>query len=78
MRDLCECQGHDANCSLRPSGCLQTLLRQNDTNGGVTKTFTTEMRHMQGKDPTPETNPHPSGLLDVWKVLGSATKRVRV
>lgn len=39
----------------------QALLRQDDTNGRFAEAFTFEMRDMQGKDSTFETNPHPTG-----------------
>lgn len=86
MRDLRECQSHDADSSVRSSGRLQVkkifflefrndlyntilhfpfrsqaLLRQDDTNGRFAEAFTFEMRDMQGKDSTFETNPHPTG-----------------
>lgn len=78
MRDLRECQSHDADSSVRSSGRLQALLRQDDTNGRFAEAFTFEMRDMQGKDSTFETNPHPTGLLDVREVVGSAAKRLGV
>lgn len=40
------------------SAVLQTLLRQDDTNGGVSEAFTIEMRYMQSKDSTAETDSH--------------------
>lgn len=39
----------------------QALLRQDDTNGRVAEALTFEMRDMQSKDSTFETNPHPTG-----------------
>lgn len=39
----------------------QALLRQDDTNGRVAEALTFEMRDMQSKDSTFETNPYPTG-----------------
>ncbi|KOX79579.1 hypothetical protein WN51_02845 [Melipona quadrifasciata] len=50
-----------------------TLLRQDDTNGRLAEAFTVEMRHMQSKDPTPETDPHPSGRKS-WVLPQSASE----
>lgn len=40
------------------SSVLQTLLRQDDTNGGVSEAFAVEVRYMQSEDSTAEADSH--------------------
>jgi len=39
---------------------FQTLLRQDDTNGGVAEAVAAEMRDMQSEDPAAEADSHPA------------------
>jgi len=39
---------------------FQTLLRQDDTNGGVAEAVAAEMRDMPSEDPTAEADSHPA------------------
>lgn len=53
-----ECEGDDANRTMWTSSGLQALLRQDDTNGGVSEAFAAEMRYMQSEDSTVEADSH--------------------
>lgn len=53
-----ECEGDDANCAMWASSGLQALLRQDDTNGGVSEALAAEMRYMQSEDSTVESDSH--------------------
>lgn len=53
-----ECEGDDANCTVWTSSGVQTLLRQDDTNGGVSEAPAAEMRYMQSENSTAEADSH--------------------
>lgn len=52
VRYLRERQSYDADGSLRSSGGVQKVLRQNNTDGRVAEAFAPQMRDMPGEDTT--------------------------
>lgn len=50
VRDMHPCQSDDADCALRSSGCLQEMLREDDTDRCLAEIAAAALRHLQGKD----------------------------
>lgn len=51
MRHLCQCQGDDADITLRPPGRLPQMLRQDDTDGRISAPAAIAVCHLPCQDP---------------------------
>ena len=54
VRDMRERQSDHADFAVRPSRCLQEMLRQDDPDGRLPKTTSAPLCHLQGQDPPPQ------------------------